>query len=127
MHRSLSLFVLPAVLVCDASAALPGNHQDMAEALLDFLSRTELCLNSCTDAASTQAAVPELKKIAAEADQLAAAQQALPEPTVQDFMAVQHHMGDFNNIWNAIRKHIARLDKSGLLTDEIRQILKIAP
>lgn len=105
---------------------MPTNHQDMAEALLDFLSRTELCLNSCVDADSVRAATPELRKLATEADQLATAQMALPEPTVQDFMAIQHRMGDFNNIWNAIQKHLRRLSEQGLMTDDFRQILKIS-
>ncbi len=126
MRLSHTLLFIPMTTMVCAADMQYTNHQDMAEALLDLLSRTELCLNSCIDAASTQAALPELRKLAAEADSLASAQAALPEPTVQDFMAVQHLMGDFNNIWSAIRKHIERLSSQGLLTDEFRQILKIA-
>ena len=119
------LFIPMATVVCAEDLQFT-NHQDMAEALMDFLSRTELCLNSCIDENSVKAALPELRKLASEADCLASAQAALPEPTVQDFMAVQHLMGDFNNIWTVIKKHIERLSAQGLLTDEFRQILKIA-
>lgn len=126
MRFRSTLFLLPVAAAFAAESAMPTNHQDMAEALLDFLSRTELCLNSCVDADSVRAAIPELRKLATEADQLAAAQMALPEPTVQDFMAIQHRMGDFNNIWNAIQKHLRRLSEQGLMTDDFRQILKIS-
>ena len=98
----------------------------MADALLDFLSRTELCLNACKDKESVSAAVPQLRKLAEEADKLAAAQAALPEPTVQDFMAVQNKMGTFDTICKAIQAHLLRLSEQGLLTDECRQILKIS-
>lgn len=106
---------------------MPGNHVDVTTAILDFLSRTELCLNSCTDAASTQAAIPQLQQLKQECDKLAEAQKALPEPTVQDYMAVQAHMEAFNTIWKAIRNHIARMQQEKLMTPEIIQILHIAP
>ena len=106
---------------------VPGSHVDMTTTILDFLSRTELCLNSCTDAASTHAAIPQLLQLKQECDKLVEAQKALPEPTVQDYMAVQTHMDAFNTIWKAIRNHIARLQQEKLLTQEIIQILHIAP
>lgn len=123
----LSLFPLAGVLITPAIAQQsPASHQDMAEQLLDFLSRTELCLRECTDESSLSAAVPKLRQLAEEADKLAAAQAALPEPTVQDFMSVQDKMGTFDTICKAIQSHLVRLSEKGLLTDEIRQILKIS-
>ena len=122
----------PAIAFAVAATALiyaqeaPSTHQDMAEALLDFLSRTELCLQSCTDKESISAALPKLKQLAEEADKLAAAQAALPEPTVQDFMAIQDKMGTFDTICKAIQAHLVRLSKQGLVTDDFRQILKIS-
>lgn len=124
-----SFLFLPCTVVVAAQIAageVPTSHQDMAEALLDFLSRTELCLQSCTDKESVSAAIPKLKQLAEEADKLAAAQAALPEPTVQDFMAVQNKMGTFDTICKAIQSHLLRLSEQGLLTDECRQILKIS-
>lgn len=122
---------LPVVLACAAlsSAAqdAPANHVDMTEAILDFLSRTELCLQSCADEASTKAAIPQLRQLKQECDTLVAQQKALPEPTVQDYMAVQHHMAAFNTIWQSIRTHVARMQESGLMSAEVAEILHIAP
>lgn len=123
------LYFLPLttlVVVQAAAQEIPATHQDMAEALLDFLSRTELCLRSCTDEASANAALPQLRQLATEADKLAAAQAALPEPTVQDFMSVQDKMGTFDSICKAIQAHLVRLSEKGLLNDNFRQILKIS-
>lgn len=124
--KRLSYLIVGAACISQASAQEIATHQDMAEALLDFLSRTELCLQSCTDKESVSAAVPKLKQLAEESDKLAAVQAALPEPTVQDFMAVQNKMGTFDTICKAIQAHLLRLSEQGLLTDECRQILKIS-
>ena len=105
----------------------PSNHADMAKAILSFLSRTELCLNSCQDAESAKAASPQLKKLKAECDRLAAAQQLLPEPTVQDYMTEHNNAATFNTIWKAIRAHIERLETAQIMTREMRDILYIAP
>lgn len=121
----LLCLLIPATAICAMAqeAPVPTNHQDMAEAMLDFLSRTELCLNTCQDKDSVQAAMPQLKKLAAEAKKLAATQAALPDPTVQDFMAVQHKSADFFNISKAIFDHIERLRQLQILTPEMAKIL----
>ncbi len=125
--KPLLLIPIAAVAAIQATAQeAPATHQDMAEALLDFLSRTELCLRSCTDEASANEALPQLRQLAKEADKLAAAQSALPEPTVQDFMSVQDKMGTFDSICKAIQSHLVRLSEQGLLRDDFRQILKIS-
>lgn len=125
--KSLYLFPIAGCIIYPATAQpLPSTHQDMAEQLLDFLSRTELCLRNCTDENTLASILPKLRLLAREADQLAAAQAALPEPTVQDFMAVQDKMGTFDTICKAIQSHLLRMSKNGLMTDEIRQILKIS-
>lgn len=99
----------------------------MTARILDFLSRTELCLNTCTDEASTKAAIPQLQQLKQECDTIVALQKALPEPTVQDYMAVQHQMETFNSIWLAIRNHIERMQKENLMSSEIVAILLVSP
>lgn len=106
---------------------LPSNHVDLSTSIIEFLSRTEHCLNTCQDAASVNAAIPQLKQLKDECDRLVEKQKSLPEPTVQDFMAVQHQMDAFYTVWNAIRKHIERMEQNKLLTEEIRAILCIEP
>ena len=110
-----------------AQPAAPESHSDLARALTDFLSCTELCLRSCTDAASVQAAMPRLRELAQEARRLADAQDALPEPTTQDYMASQELALQFLPIWKAIRAHLERLEKDGLMTDELRRLLQTGP
>lgn len=113
--------------VSAAQAAIPTNHVDLTTSIIEFLSRTELCLNSCRDAASVTAAIPQLKELRAECDQIVETQRSLPEPTIQDYMAVQNQMEAFNTVWNAIRNHIERLEQEQLLSPEMREILHIAP
>jgi hypothetical protein len=109
-----------------AQAELPANHVDLSSSIIEFLSRTELCLNTCQSAETVQAAIPQLKELREECQRIIEMQHSLPEPTVQDFMAVQHQMEAFNLVWNAIRAHITRLENQGLLTAEICEIVGIA-
>ncbi len=127
MKKLLISIVLFLGLVAAPAQEQPGNHLDLTSAILDFLSRTELCLNSCRDAASTKGAIPQLQELKKECEKLAKIQRELPEPTVQDYMAVQHHMEAFNTVWNAIRAHIERMEQDKLLSEEVRNILRIAP
>ena len=83
MNAYLCLAFSAGTAVCAAAQeapAAPSTHLDMAEALLDFLSRTELCLRSCQDEASVSTAIPQLQQLAQEARSLADIQKKLPEP-----------------------------------------------
>ena len=114
-------------LSCLAEETRVASHIDLTHTVLDFLSRTELCLNSCRDAESVAAAIPQLRELEKECGTIVEAQRALPEPTVQDYMAVQDQMEAFNTVWDAICKHIERLETEQLMTEEMRHILHIAP
>ena len=125
---TLPLLILLSAPVTAQDAAAPTasleSHRDLAHAITDFLSRTEVCLRGCADAASVQAALPKLRELAQEARRLADAQAALPEPTMQDYMASQELALQFLPIWKAIRAHVERLEKNGLMTDELRTLLQ---
>lgn len=125
---TLPLLILLSAPVTAQDAVAPAasleSHRDLAHAITDFLSRTEVCLRGCTDAASVQAALPKLRELAQEARRLADAQAALPEPTMQDYMASQELALQFLPIWKAIRAHVERLEKDGLMTDELRTLLQ---
>lgn len=127
MKKILCCSILGLSIMFASAQEAPSNHADMARAILDFLSRTELCLNSCQDAESARAAIPQLKELKAECDRLAAAQKLLPEPTVQDYMTEHNNAATFNIIWKAIRAHIERLEAANIMTREMRDILYIAP
>ncbi|MBQ2868591.1 MAG: hypothetical protein IJE88_01040 [Akkermansia sp.] len=124
-HLLLAFLFAPSVLTAQ-EVALPANHVDMTTTIIEFLSRTELCLNTCRDEASVKAAIPQLQELKQECDKIVEAQRALPEPTIQDYMAVQNQVEAFNTVWNAIRDHIERLEQEQLLSDEMRNILHIA-
>lgn len=114
--------------LCLAEETLsPDTHQGLAQAVLALLSQTEICLNSCRNQESVQAALPRLRALAEEAEQLSLRQKALPEPTVQDYMAAQSLVGEFYTLWDAVQKHLERLEKDQLLTPDLRDILRIAP
>ena len=112
---------------CLAEESGATSHIDLTHTVLDFLSRTELCLNSCRDADSVAAAIPQLRELEKECGKIVEAQRALPEPTVQDYMAVQDQMEAFNTVWEAICGHIERLETEQLMTEEMRNSLHIAP
>lgn len=133
---ALSLIVLSGTALCapaseevsaPAAVAEPDSHAEVADALVDLLQRTLTTLEQCTDAASVNAALPTLQAQREEAEALIARQAALPEPTIQDYMAAQARANDFLDAKRAIRAHIERLQAEGLMTDKIRRILGIAP
>lgn len=124
-HHSL---VLLATIACVAGAqqnAMPSTdtHQSLAKELVDILSQTEIQLNSCTDEASITAAIPALLELSQRTAKLKQRQKALPEPTVQDYLAAQNLVGDFNTLAQAIEQHIARLQRENLLSPQLKKIL----
>ncbi len=127
MHRPLSTLLLFPALCLAADVPATDTHQGLAQATVDLLSQTEICLNSCRDEASVRAALPRLKELAEQARQLTARQKALPDPTVQDDMAAQSLVADFQTLWNAIQEHLERLEREHLLSPAMREILRIAP
>ncbi len=109
----------------ESAQPLPASHREAALLLIDLLRQTDACLASCTDAAGVQAAIPKLRLLAESVRAFKHIQDSLPEPTTQDYMAVQDLTGDFNTVWDSIRSHIRRLESSNLLTNELRDVLVI--
>lgn len=114
-------------LIAPPATEATDSHAELADMLVALLQRTVATLEQCTDEASVEAALPQLKEHREEAAQLMVRQAALPEPTVQDYMAAQARANDFLDAKRAIQTHITRLQTEGLMTDEIREILGIAP
>ncbi len=111
----------------ETTAPTPTTHQEFIPALLELLQQTEQSLATCTDEASTKAALPRLRELAAQARKLSAVQQSLPEPTVQDYMAAHPHVAEFNKLWDAICEHLSRLEQARLVSPELRQLLQLDP
>lgn len=114
-------------VAAETEPAAAESHISIAEHLVELLQHTADCLESCTTEATAAAALPTLQELQEQAATLAAAQAALPEPTVQDYMAVQNRANDFLDAKKRIQREIQRMQKAGILTAEIRKILCIAP
>lgn len=128
----LPLFLSPLAMAVETeptetACPAPDSHAEIADALTDLLHRTTQQLEQCTDSDSLRAAAPALQALRAEAAELMQRQAALPEPTVQDYMAAQNRANDFLDAKRAIQQHITRLQENGILTPEMREILGIAP
>lgn len=106
------------------SGEIPATHREAAEMLIALMVQVEECLASCKDAASVQAALPTLRELSAKVHAFKQMQERLPEPTTQDYMAAQDLTPAFNRAWFAIRKHIERLEKDGLFTQELKEALE---
>ncbi len=132
MHTPISAN-LPAVLslaICCNASLMAANetpktdtHQSLAQELLLIMSDTEAQLSNCTDAATVDAAIPHLLELSKQAQQLKQRQKELPEPTVQDYLAAQSLVGDFNTLVQAIEQHIARLQKLQIISPQLSKIL----
>lgn len=119
----LPLLIAPAVIAKDEISS----HTTIAQALVELLSQTELCLRGCQTSEHIEKAMPLLQSLKQRAEEISRKQQQLPEPSEQDYLAAQMYAKDFNTLWKAIQEHIARLQKGKLMTAELREVLGIAP
>ncbi len=126
MHR-LAAAALPLTICCVAAADEPVTHFTIAQEVINLLAETELLLNSCRDADSVAAAIPELQKLGTEAQAIKQRQLSLPDSSLQEDITIARQVKDFQNLWSAIQSHIERLQKDGLMSDELRKVLCIAP
>ena len=117
---------LPASICCAATEQTDTHHL-LAQEIITLLSDTELVLNSCTDPASVETALPRLRELAQQAQAIHDRQLKLPNSTLQEDISIAALVQEFQIIWGAICAHIERLDKAGLLTPELREVLRIAP
>jgi len=119
--------IAACVCCCAASGQETATHLSLARDVVDLLSETEACLNTCQNAATVQAALPRLEELAERARAIKAAQAALPNSTVQDDLAAAKLAGEFTLLWNAICRHISRLEDSGLMDGKLRAVLCVDP
>ena len=126
MHR-LAAAALPLIICSVAAANEPVTHFSIAQEVINLLAETELLLNSCRDAESVAAAVPELQKLSEEAQAIKEKQLKLPDSSLQEDITIARQVKDFQNLWSAIQNHIERLQKDGLMSEELRKVLCIAP
>lgn len=117
-------FVLPLAITCTAlPAAAQETNVSVAKELINLLSATEICLNTCRDAASVQAVLPQLKLLAEKAAEIKAKQSALPPLTHAEDREITKLIPTFTTLTKAIDEHLLRLDDSGLMSPELQAIL----
>lgn len=123
MFTRTAFILLPTI----ACAALPAAAQDtnvsVAKELINLLSATEICLNTCRDAASVQAALPQLESLAQKAADIKAKQSALPPLTHAEDREITKLIPTFTTLTKAIDEHLQRLEASGLLSPELKAVL----
>ncbi len=122
----LGLALVPCLL-SPAIAAQPDTHYTLAQEVIALLSETEQILNSCSDADSTAAALPELRKLAQRAAELRTRQLQLADSTMQEDINIAPLVQDFQLIWGAVCAQIERLEQAGLLSEALREVLCISP
>lgn len=127
MLASPRLLLLPALLACVAAAQQPTNHSKVAQAYVRLLQQTEQILAGCKDAATVEAALPKLQKLAEQARAVRTAQLQLPDPTTADYNAVQALAQDFVQASTQISGHIERLRSAGLVSEALRTLLVLPP
>lgn len=126
--RSIIVILCFAIMSLSVSGQeKPMTHSELATDILIYLAATEACLRSCKDEESIKAAIPQLQRLKVESDRLMAIQRSLPDPTRQDSIDVEQKGVPFIKLWKAIRNHIERLETDKLMTQEMRDILYIAP
>lgn len=101
-------------------------HFSIAQDVIALLSETELTLSSCTDEQSVTAALPKLRQLGEQARAIAARQRSLPDSSLNEDLTIAPLIRDFQVLWDAIRAHIERLENSGLMSDDLKNVLKIA-
>ncbi len=103
------------------------SHASIAQEIIALLSDTELVLNSCRDQESVAAAIPELRELAARARDIRTRQLTLPDSSLQEDISIARSVPDFRTLWDAVSAHIERLQNENLMSDELREVLCIAP
>lgn len=126
-HLILSACLLPAAICHAEPQDSAPTHQSLALELIALLSDTELALNSCRDAESVQAALPTFRELAKQAESIKQKQLTLPDSTLQEDIVISRNVQDFQMLWEAIQGHIDRLMSENLLSQELRDVLRIAP
>ena len=117
-------FVLPLAITCTAlPAAAQETNVSVAKELINLLSATEICLNTCHSAADVQAVLPQLKHLAQKAAEIKEKQSKLPDFTPADDKEIAKLIPTYTTLSKAINAHLQRLSDSGLMSPELRAVL----
>lgn len=119
-----SFFLLPAT-VCSvvAVANAADSNISLANEIIDLLSATEICLNTCRDAQSVQAALPQLQQLAQKAADIKNRQAAMQNLTPAEDKEIAKLIRTFSTLTKAIDEHLKRIAASGLMTPELAAVL----
>lgn len=125
MKNAFFKATLPFICCCAVTAQ--DTHESLAKEIIELLSHTEICLNLCRDAQSTQEVIPQLKELAEYAAELKERQDVLPDFTPADDEKIAKLIPQYIPLQKAIDVHIERIINEGLLTPELAEVLAIPP
>lgn len=114
---------IPVIAAITESAVSP--HYTVACEIMKILSQTELVLNGCHDEKSVAEALPRLKELSRQMDEILAKQNALPDPNEEDTRQINTLVNQFATLDKAIQEHVRRLTKAELYSPELEGILLI--
>ncbi len=123
MYTRTPIIVTLAITCAAQHAAAQDSHISLANEIINLLSATEICLNTCRDAASVQAVLPQLELLAQKAADIKERQSKLPDFTPAEDKEIARLIPTYTTLSKAIDAHLQRLADSGLMSPELRAIL----
>lgn len=123
----ISQALILACAISYASEEAQVTHFSLAQDVITLLSETELTLSTCTDEQSVAAAIPTLRQLGERARAIADKQRTLPDSSLNEDLTVAPLVSDFQLLWEAICAHIERIENSGLMSEELKNVLRVAP
>lgn len=118
------LTILPPAITCAAPlAAAEDSHLSLAKEIVNLLSATEICLNTCQTAADVQAVLPQLEQLAQKAAAIKERQSMLPDFTPAEDKEIAKLIPIYTTLSKTINAHLQRLSQAGLMSPELRAVL----
>ncbi len=102
-----------------------STHSQYSASLVVLLKKTLVSLQACRDVESTKAQLSTLKLYQKEMDVLARVLVKLPSPSAVDYVQAHDQLIEFNRTWRLISEEIQRLEREGLLSKELMEVLKV--
>lgn len=125
LSASLPLLLIGLPIVAAVTKETVSPHYAVARELMEVLSQTELALNACQDEKSVETALPKLKELSRQIEDILAKQNALPDLNEEDTRQINTLVNQFAELSKAIQDHVQRLYHAKLYSSELEEILLI--
>lgn len=125
LSSTLPFLFIGLPVIAEVAEETVSPHYDVALKLLRVLSQTELTLNSCKDGKSIENALPKLKELSQQMEEILEIQSSLLDPNEEDTRQINTLVNQFATLAKAIQEHVLRLHKDGLYSASLEEILLI--